>query len=96
MKTLFYFPVPVLLLLSVATVTYSKTDHGHDHKAHEQTIKQDQHTEHEIGNNHEEHEEGVIKLSSAQQQTAGIIVESLHKRELASETRAPGEVKLNA
>ena len=96
MKTIFYFPALGLLLLSAATMVYSETDHGHDDEAQEQTTKQDRHLEHDAGKANEEHEEGVISLSPTQLQTAGIVVEPLSERSLATETSAPGEVKLNA
>lgn len=94
MKTHFYYPVLVLLLLSVTTATYSETDR--DHKAEGKTTKKDRHTEHETNNSHDDEEKGVISLSPVQLQTAGIVVEPLRERELASEIRVPGEVKLNA
>ncbi len=90
MKTHFYLLPLALFLLSVVTVAHSEDEHGHeDHK-------QERHNEKESGDAHDEHEEGVIALTPVQQQTAGIVVESLRERQLASETRAPGEVKLNA
>ncbi|MCW8934567.1 MAG: efflux RND transporter periplasmic adaptor subunit [Gammaproteobacteria bacterium] len=45
--------------------------------------------------NHDEHQEGVIKLSKEQMQAAGIKVKSLQAETLRSVINAPGEVKLN-
>jgi cobalt-zinc-cadmium efflux system membrane fusion protein len=60
-------------------------EHG-DHDAHE----------HEAGEVHYEHEEGVIRLTPEQQAMAGIVVETLQPRDIAGEIRAPGEIQLNA
>jgi len=96
MKKPFHIPEFVVLLLSITLVACSETDDGHDHESHDRTEKREQHSENAAGDKHEEHEEGVITLSPAQQQTAGITTEPLREREFAAETRAPGEVKLNA
>jgi len=102
MKTNFKLPVLGLLLLSTTTVVHSEINHSHESLDHTTNEKHDDHEKHDDDEKHnedekhDEHEEGVIELSPLQQKTAGIVVESLRKRELAAEIRAPGEVKLNA
>ncbi len=59
-------------------------------EAHDNEDNQEQHED------HDEHEAGVVELSAAQQQAAGIVVQTLEPRQLAAEIRAPGEVMLNA
>lgn len=85
MKTYLYIPVFGLLLLSITTIVHSETGHGAE-----------PHNEGAAGETEEKHEEGVVSLTPIQLKTAGIVVESLRKQELAKETRAPGEVKVNA
>jgi cobalt-zinc-cadmium efflux system membrane fusion protein len=48
------------------------------------------------GDNEEEGEGGAVEISVEQQRVAGIVVELLQRRGLATEISAPGQVKLNA
>jgi RND family efflux transporter MFP subunit len=62
---------------------------------------EDEHADHdahgnEAGEAHEEHEDGGVRLTPEQQTMAGIVVETLQPRDIASELRAPGEIRLNA
>ena len=66
-------------------VQASGQDH-HEHDAHE----------HATADEHHEHEEPAIRLTHEQLAMAGILVEALEPQQLASELRAPGEVRLNA
>jgi cobalt-zinc-cadmium efflux system membrane fusion protein len=44
----------------------------------------------------EDHEEGGVHLTPAQQEMAGVVVEALQPRDIVNELRAPGEIQLNA
>jgi len=92
MKMQFYIPL-FGLLFSVATAVHSEDEHGHE--KHEQSSSQEKNVKHGDADPKEEHKEGIVTLSAVQQQRAGIVIEPLLKKELFSETRAPGEVKLN-
>lgn len=63
-------------------------EHGHDE---DEEQGQDDH-----GDHGEQEEGGAVEINSAQQRVAGIVVEPLQLRGLATEISAPGEVILNA
>ncbi len=44
----------------------------------------------------EAHDEGGVHLSPEQQETAGVVVETLQPRDIVNELHAPGEIQLNA
>jgi len=70
-------------------------DNGHEENDHDEHGKE-ANGHKEKGQDKHDEEEGVVKLSSVQLKTAGIVVEPLIKQLLSAEVRAPGEVKLNA
>jgi len=67
----------------------SDDDHEHDHD------KQNKH-DHGEQAGHDEHNEGGVELSEIQLATAGIVVKTLQKQNIAEYISAPGEVFFNA
>ena len=59
---------------------------------------EDEHADHDTHESEqgESHEEGGVRLTPQQQETAGIVVETLQPRDIVNELRAPGEIQLNA
>ena len=59
---------------------------------------EDEHADHDTHESEkgEAHEEGGVRLTPQQQETAGIVVETLQPRDIVNELRAPGEIQLNA
>ena len=86
-KTLIY---TLLLSLFITQPVMSSGDGHDDHGAEGQG-----HTEGKHGDG-EEHEKGVIKLTTAQMKTAGITVSALRKQKVSASIQAPAEVSLNA
>lgn len=75
------------LLAMAAAAWLQASEHGHaDHDAHAG----------ETGAVHADHDDGGIRLTSAQQAMAGIEVGVLQLQDMAGELRAPGEIRLNA
>lgn len=75
-----------LLGISAPLFLHASEDEDANHDAHG--------AEHDEA--HEEHEDGEVRLTPEQQTMAGIVVEPLQPRDIASELRAPGEIRLNA
>ena len=71
-----------------------------EHSGHETTVHTDEHDQNEAGSDagedHNEHAEGVVKLSSEQMQLAAVVVTKLKLQPVPQILRAPGEVKFNA
>ena len=59
---------------------------------------EDEHADHDTHESEqgEVHEEGGVRLTSEQQEMAGVVVEPLQPRDIVNELRAPGEIQLNA
>ena len=59
---------------------------------------EDEHADHDAHESEqgEAHEEGGVHLTPAQQEMAGVVVETLQPRDIVNELRAPGEIQLNA
>lgn len=84
---------------------HAEEEHGHDHEQ-EENHAEDEHEEeaghaeeehgHGHGDEHGGHEEGVIRLTEAQMQMAGVRVTPLRKQSLSQVLQAPGEVRFNA
>ena len=107
MKNLQLWAVCLCLTLA-APVFAQKDDHddresatAHQEEGHADTEEHgddDDHGDEEGHGDHEGEEEegGSVAITPEQQQVAGIVVEPLVTRRIASEITAPGEVKLNA
>ena len=67
--------------VSTTSSSQAEVDHGDENDEHE---------------NEGEHEEGIVHLTLAQQEVAGIVIETLMSRVLEESLTAPGEVRLNA
>ncbi len=93
-----------IFLLAVFATACSEQSADTDHPAAEQASgtahDEDRHgDEDQHGHGQQEgHEEegGVVRLSPAQLETAGIVVTPLQPKPVAAVVTAPGEVKLNA
>ena len=59
---------------------------------------EDEHADHDAHESEqgEAHEEGGVHLTPAQQEMAGVVVETLQPRDIVNELRAPGEIQLNS
>ncbi len=87
---------------------HAEHDHDEEHRGHDHdddehaNADHDEHGHDDEGDDHghgghgDHEEESSVKLSAAQKQAAGIVVEPIRRRELADIVRAPGEVMLNA
>lgn len=71
-----------------------------EHSSHEMTGQTGEHDQHEAnedaGEGHDEHAQGIVKLSPAQMKLAAVVVTELRLQPVAQILRAPGEVKFNA
>lgn len=86
----------LLLCSSLIRLPIAMAEKAHDSLTEESHVGDDKHVDDAKKEDGDHSEEGVISLSAAQMQAAGIIVKPLQAESVLSVISAPGEVKFNS